>query len=140
MYEPESVLVLKDPRSTEEDPFPYDRVEVVGQSPIHHGVRAEEWEGAQGQGVIIKPLNGFGATLDEPYGKLRDLYNVESTPVREAPAEARVKLLTQADLGPSPEEAFADQAKRSSKRPTNKPKRTSPLDGEEIKEPKAADE
>ena len=130
MYEPETVLVLKEPRSTEEDQFPYDRVEVIGQSPIHHGTRAEEWEGAQGQGVIVKPLNGFGSTLDEPYGKLRDLYNVESTPVREAAAQATVKLITDADLGPSPEEQFADAAKRSTKKAPAAKRKPSPLGGD----------
>ncbi len=108
MYEPETILTLKEPRGTEDEPFPYDRVKVIGQSPINHGTASEEWAGANGQGVIIEPLTSFGSTLDEPFGKIQELYTIESVP---PPVEVvPPKVLTPESLGASPEEVFAAEA------------------------------
>lgn len=110
MYQPDTVLTLKDPRSTEEEPFPYDRVRVVGQSPVDHGLTSSAWTGSNGQGVIVTPLTSFGSTIDEPYGKLQRLYEVESIPEVVVPVAATVKVLQQTDAGPSPEDVFAQEA------------------------------
>lgn len=144
MYEPGTILTLKEPREPEDGiEFPYNRVEVVGASPIDHGIRDASWVGAEGRGVIVKPLSGFGSTLDEPYGKLKSLYDVESIPEHTAPAEVPVKVINSSSgsAGPTPEEVFAEEA------PGEKPKagqhrraRTSPLDGGLTEEEKAARE
>lgn len=162
MYEPETVLALKNPRtegtppvgtpqrgkegerdyrpaspdyqpaSEDYKPFPYDRVRVIGQSPINHGSTSEEWSGASAQGVIVEPLTEFGSTLDEPYGKLQTLYEVESLPVHEAPATVPVKVInsTSGSAGPTPEEVFEEKAPGEKPAPGQKRGRSkrSPLD------------
>lgn len=112
-YAVETILTLKEPRSTEEQPFAYDRVKVIGPSPINHSSVQSEWTGAEGQGVIITPLTDFGATLDRPYGELRDLYDVESIPdtTRAAAPTIRVYDATSGEAGPTPEEVFKDAAR-----------------------------
>ena len=61
-------------------PEAYHRIEVIGQSPLSHSSAASEWTGTNADGVLIRPLTDFGSTLDEPYGRLRDLYEIESIP------------------------------------------------------------
>lgn len=114
MYDADTILTLKeqrapDPETNEE--FPYNRVRVVGESPVQHTTRGD-WTGADARGVIIVPLNNFGSTLDEPFGKLRDLYTVESIPERyvEIANPVRVVNATSAAAGPTPEEVFATEA------------------------------
>lgn len=109
MYAIGTILALKDPRSTTDKVFPYDEVEVLGESPVHHGVYAEQWSGTNGQGVVLRPLTDFGTTLDEPFGKLTRLYDVQSVPDA-VERQVTVKVIQQADLGPSPEEQFAAAA------------------------------
>lgn len=127
MYEPGTILALKEPKSTEDAVFPYDTVRVVGQSPINHGASIGSWEGADGQGVIVQPNTEFGSTLDEPYGKLRALYNVESIPevVIEAP-QIRVVSSASSQAGKTPEEAFEEVAGPKSATRVKTP--VSPLD------------
>ena len=127
MYEPNSILVLKEQRPDEEVParqdpddpkrkrpkhkipFPYNKVRVVGVSPVDHtGGKGGTWEGVGARGVILEPLTGHGATLDEPYGKLQKLYNVESIPTNEVIIEpVRIIRPTSGSAGPTPEEVFA---------------------------------
>jgi hypothetical protein len=115
MYDPETILALKVPRpadpETKED-FAYNRVKVIGPSPIGHSDKGD-WTGADAAGVIIVPLSNFGGTLDEPFGKLREMYNVESVPeplVIQAPAPRRIIDATSPQAGKTPEEIFAEQA------------------------------
>ena len=116
MYEPDTVLTLKDQR--EPDPetgeaFPYNKVRVVGPSPIDHGkIENSQWEGVSGQGVIIVPLTNFGATLDEPYGKLTALYDVTEVPEHEFEVAPKIRVVnsTSQSAGPTPEEQFAEKA------------------------------
>lgn len=110
MYQPETVLTKREQFEEDHPSAPYNRVKVVGQSPINHGTIQTEWVGPQGQGVIVQPLDGFGATLDEPYGKLIELYEVESVPENVVPAEPIIKHVPQ-DGAPSPEEVFAEEAR-----------------------------
>lgn len=133
MYQPDTILKLKEPRSTDDEPFPYDRVRVIGQSPVDHGMRSSQWQGNNGQGVIVTPLEGFASTIDEPYGKLQRLYDVEEVPVVEVPVAATVKIRAREEAGPSPEDVFAsvasDEDAARAKRKAPAPP-VSPLDGE----------
>ena len=132
MYKAGTILTLKEPRDPspkldresgepvlrgpkgKEKPvmleFPYNRVQVIGESPVIYD--REGWTGPDAKGVIIQPLTDFAGNLDEPFGKLRKLYNVESIPENEAPAEIKVKQInaTTAEAGPTPEEVFAEKA------------------------------
>lgn len=135
MYEPDTILKLKEPRSTEDTPFAYDQVKVLGQSPINYA-KTSEWAGAAAQGVIIAPLTEFDRTLEEPYGKLQALYVVESIPTHEAPAAVPVKVInsTSGSAGPTPEEQFAETAPGIPPEPgqrrgrTSRAEQPSPLD------------
>lgn len=133
MYEPGTILTLKEPRSVgtpgedSYEEFPYDRVRVLGGSPINHGATQSEWVGADANGIIIEPLNGFGANADEPQGRIQSLYDVESIPEREIDLGAPVKVTTQAQAGPTPEEVFAAEAP-ADKAATSK-------DGERVRSP-----
>lgn len=114
MYEPETILTLKEQREPDADgnEFPYNRVKVIGNSVVSHSGQASEWVGANGQGVMIQPAGeGFGATLDEPYGKLQQIYDVESVPVHEIEVQ-KIVVRTQ-NQGKSPEEVFAELAQPS---------------------------
>lgn len=127
MYEAGTILVLREPRSTETETFAWDRVKVVGTSPVNHANSSSEWVGATGQGVIIEPLTEFGAHLDEPFGKLQMLYDVESIPEPvEVPLQPMVRHVRQDQLGPSPEDVFRKEAPG---RASTKAKAKSPLDG-----------
>lgn len=122
MYKPDTILALKEPRTKRDEdgevvgePFPYDRVRVIGQSPLNHATIASEWVGANGQGVIVEPLTDFGANLDEPFGRLQELYVVESLPEPAIFRGDQVEVLEPADLGPSPEQVFANDAEKEGK-------------------------
>jgi hypothetical protein len=140
LYQPGTILKLKEPRDAEaatdpytgqprmkrrRDPktgenvdtkdvlmvdFPYNEVEVVGHSPV--ATDRGQWKGSDAQGVIIQPRSNFGGNLDEPFGKLRQLYDVVSIPEREVPAEITIKPINtaSAEAGPTPEEVFAVEA------------------------------
>lgn len=130
MYESNTILELKEPRPDvkipkKEDPdtgrvrpahtlpFPYNKVRVIGRSPVDHSGGAQgTWSGAAATGVIIEPLSGFASTLDEPFGKLQKLYKVIEVPSNEVEVVPirviRSDLTTSA--GPTPEDVFAEKA------------------------------
>jgi hypothetical protein len=114
MYATDTILTLKAQRPPDEETgedFPYNQVRVVGESPINH-VHGD-WSGTDAAGVIVQPVTNFGATLDEPFGKLRALYDVESIPEPPSivPAGAvQVIDSRSAAAGPTPEEVFEDKA------------------------------
>lgn len=116
MYEPGTTLKLKKPKDPDpetKEPFPYNEVFVVGPSPIDHGIKADaQWEGPNAHGVIIRPLTNFGSTLDEPYGKLVALYDVDTVPELELDVQPKIKIInsTSQSAGPTPEEIFAVEA------------------------------
>ena len=110
MFQPETVLIKREPFEEDHASAPYNRVKVIGQSPINHGTIQTEWVGAQAQGVIIQPIDGFGSTLDEPYGKLVDLYEIESVPENVLPAEQVIQYIPQ-DGSPSPEDIFREASR-----------------------------
>ncbi len=122
MYKPDTILALKNPRTEYDDDgevvgeaFPYDRIRVIGQSPVNHATMSTEWVGANGQGVIVEPLTEFGANLDEPFGRLQELYDVESLPEPAVFRGTEVEVVEPADLGPSPEQVFANEAEKEGK-------------------------
>lgn len=131
MYKPETILTLKnqkdpDPETGEE--FPYNRVKVVGPSPVGGGP-GTKWEGADAHGVIITPLSAFGSVLDEPFGKLRSLYEVtELPPPDEIVREVRIPVLQPEDLGPTPEQFFAEHAPGDPDAPRRPSHAISPLE------------
>lgn len=146
MYVPNTVLKLKkqrkdiqipekkDPdtgrvRAAHKLPFPYNKVRVIGTSPIAHV--------AGDPGVILEPLTAFGSTLDEPLSKVQRLYDIESEPVEEVIIEPiRVIRAGTRDAGPTPEEIFAKESPGTPPEPGQTRARTSPLgDDEAPKEP-----
>ncbi|MBA3240071.1 MAG: hypothetical protein H0T60_02500 [Acidobacteria bacterium] len=140
-------MTLKEPRSEEGNPFPYDRVKVVGQSPVDHaGGLASQWVGAHAQGVIITPVGeGFGSTVDEPFGKLQELYEVAEIPEVLAPTAPDVTVITPESAGPSPEDVFAVEADKQghdARRKKPAKVKSSPLDPkpEVTKAPAVSDE
>lgn len=146
LYEPGTILTLKEPKpdqtvAAKEDPdtgrkrpkhtipFPYNRVRVIGPSPVEHGMRGGGWEGVGARGVIIEPLSGHGSTIDEPYGKLQKIYTVESIPTNEVEiAPIRVIRSTSGSAGPTPEEVFAKDSPGVPPGPGRTRGRTSPFD------------
>jgi hypothetical protein len=141
MYKPGTILELKEqrPASTRKNrenevikdeknkpikfEFPYNKVKVIGESPISYGDQG--WEGVGARGVIIQPLSEFAGNLDEPFGKLRTLYNVVEIP-EEVVIRPEVKVVQPGDLGPTPEDIFAAEAPGKAPEPGQKRARTAP--------------
>jgi hypothetical protein len=129
MYAPDTILKLREQKpdivlegkgedgEDIEVPFPYNRVRVINQSPINHGQVGSEWVGQDGQGVIITPLEGHGSTIDQPVGRIRELYEVEEIPSQEI-VPVRIKVVDQASAGDSPEEIFAAVARERGEKRT----------------------
>lgn len=131
MYQPNTVLTLKEPRPNDEETdevFPYNEVRVVGESPISYA-GVGEWSGTAAKGIIIEPTSNFGSNLDEPFGKLQALYDVKSLP---APQTVPVGPTTVpvSQPGPTPEEVIAGAAPGTPPEDGQKRARTrmSPLD------------
>lgn len=117
IYKPGTILALKEPRDPDPvtgEEYPYNRVEVVGESPVGHVGGLQEWDGAMSVGVTIKPAGEFGGTVDRPIGELRHKYKVEySPPERELEmrhAGQNVKVVVQDAPEGSPEDAFSKSA------------------------------
>jgi hypothetical protein len=156
MYEPGTILKLKKQREDTEVPakvdpdtdrkkakhripFPYNKVRVVGRSPVDHGQFGGGWEGVGAAGVILEPLTGHGSTLDEPYGKVQKLYEVESIPTNEVVVEPlRVIRPTSGSAGPTPEEVFAVEAPGVAPEEGQSRGRTSPFEDVEADDPAAS--
>lgn len=114
MYANDTILTLKSPRDPDDETgeeFPYNVVRVVGESPVSHTHKGE-WTGQDARGVIIVPLTNFGATLDEPFGKLRSIYDVTEIPEVHVQQDIRIKVVdsSSAAAGKTPEEVFAVEA------------------------------
>lgn len=114
MYARDTILTLKeqrDPDPETQEVFAYNKVRVVGESPVQHTSRGD-YTGEDSKGVIIVPIANFGGTLDEPFGKLRQLYDVTEVPETtiQPPSPIRVIDSSTAQAGPTPEEVFKEQA------------------------------
>lgn len=129
MYENETILKMREPREDDPHtgPFAYNRVRVIGKSPVSH-VRGT-WEGADADGVILEPLNNFGGVLDEPYGKVNLMYEVESVPEPVMITERTHRIINAntAAAGQTPEEVFAQKAPGKAPEAGSTRGRTSPL-------------
>ena len=123
MYEPGTVLSLREPQSTDDKIYPYDRVKVVGQSPIQHTTSSGSlWAGADATGYIITPLEEFAPTLDKPFGELQSLYEIESYPLDPITQEPLTPENNPRHL-PSPEQVLAREAANG---PTPSPRQKTP--------------
>jgi hypothetical protein len=114
MYEAGTILTRKEQIGTAAEPHAYDRIEVIGVSPVNHSFAAgSEWAGALGTGVLIKPAGEtFGSNLDVPFGELQQKYDVDFIPEREELIQPQVRRFnaTSAAAGRTPEEVFAAAA------------------------------
>lgn len=116
MYAKDTILKLREQRAPDEETgeeFPYNRVKVIGQSPVSHaGKEDNPWEGPDADGVLLEGLTNFGATLDEPFGKCKTLYEVESVPEVTVPVAQPIRVIDAqtAEAGATPEEVFAQEA------------------------------
>ena len=89
---------------------------VIGPSPISNH-NDSGYTGADAAGVIIRGTSNFGATLDYPFGHLREIYDVLEIPsvpvaqmVHEVQAAKLAEMATSFISGPTPEQVFADKA------------------------------
>ncbi len=133
MYAADTILTLKAQRPPDDETdeaFAYNQVRVIGESPVQHTSKGE-YVGPDARGVIVVPMSNFGGTLDEPFGKLRQLYDVSEMPdtTIQPPSPIRVIDSSTAQAGPTPEEVFRDEAPGSAPEPGQKRGRTpiSPL-------------
>lgn len=115
MYERDTILALKNQQPDDDEtgePFPYNEVRVVGPSPINHALTGD-WTGPNAVGVIIQPVANYAGNLDEPFGKLVELYDVKTLPeplVPNVPVVVRSYDSATAAAGKTPEEVFAQEA------------------------------
>lgn len=140
MYAKDTILTLKEPRSPDEETgedFAYNRVRVIGQSPVSKG-DDKGYTGPDADGVLLEGLTNFGGNLDEPFGRVKELYDVESIPEVEVEQRQTVRIVDaqSAQAGPTPEEVFADEAPGVAPEPGQTRGRTSPF--EEVRGPKGS--
>ncbi len=131
MYAAGTILKLKEQRPKDKEtgePFAYNKVRVVGASPVSH-TGISEWSGVSANGVILEPIANFGGVIDEPLGKIQALYDIESEPVVEVDVAPKVRIIdsSSAAAGPTPEEVFADKAPGVAPEEGQTRGRTSPL-------------
>lgn len=115
MFEPGTILRLREPQSTDEKPYPYDLVKVIGQSPIQHSRPDADspFAGQDAVGYVITPAgDAFGPTLDKPYGELADKYDIEAYPTDPITGED-IKPENNPRNRPSPEQVFAKLAREN---------------------------
>lgn len=81
-YVPGTILVLKDqqPDNSETgEPHPYNRIKFITDSPAQP-LDTDGWKGADATYGVYTPLSNFGGNLHQPYGRIRQLYEVEYIP------------------------------------------------------------
>jgi hypothetical protein len=113
VYANGTILTLKEPREADPEtaePFPYNRVEVIGPSPVTKD--REGYTGPDAAGVLLRPLANFGGNLDEPFGKCKQLFDVELIPEVTVEPQQKIRVIDSqsAEAGPTPEEVFAAEA------------------------------
>lgn len=106
MYQPGTVLELREKQSTEDTSYPYDRIKVLGVSPVSHAQTVPgQWQGIEATGVLIQPAgDGFGPNVDRPLGYLQENYEIVEIP--DINSLAAAGGVTQVQPGPSPEDVF----------------------------------
>lgn len=126
MYAPNTILKRKepvaepDPRGKTDDArngdplHPFNRVRVIGPSPVQRSGALAEWQGGQSAGVLIQPEGQFGPTVDRPLGELQQDYDIEFEPVVEiTQGTVRVINAHSHQAGPTPEDVFRDGLQES---------------------------
>lgn len=123
MYEPGTILQLRELQSTDDKVYPYDRVKVVGQSPVQHvSSSGSAWAGADATGYIITPLEEFAPTLDKPYGQLEELYEIEAWPTDPVTGEPLTPEANPRNV-PTPEQILR---KAAAEQPAPEPRKPAP--------------
>lgn len=115
MFEPGTILAALDPQSTDEKPYPYDRVYVVGQSPVQHTSADPNspWAAADAIGFILRPAGEtFGPVIDVPYGEINRLYEIEEYPTNPITGEP-ITPENSPRGQPTPEQVFTKVARES---------------------------
>jgi hypothetical protein len=116
MYAPDTILKLRSQREPDDETgeeFAYNRVRVIGPSPVNHAEKADaKYTGTDAAGVLLEGLSNFGATLDQPFGRLRELYEVESIPEKVVEVKPTIRVVESnvTDAGPTPEDVFKTEA------------------------------
>lgn len=127
MYAPDTILTKKDPLpepnpagKTDEEraghPLAaYNRIRVVGPSPVQYSGQLAEWQGGASAGVLIQPTPAFGPTVDRPLGELQRDYEIESEPETTFEMTQKIRIIDahSRQAGLSPEEVFASGAQKS---------------------------
>lgn len=122
MFEPGTILALREPQSTEDKPYAYDRVYVVGQSPVQHTSNDPDspWAQADAIGFLLRPAgDSFGPVIDRPYGEINEAYEVEEYPTNPTTGEPITPENNPRNL-PSPEQIFAQESRKA--KPDSRPK------------------
>lgn len=112
MFQSDTILVRREPLSTEENPFPYDRIRVIGPSPVVYSA-SSGWAGVQANGIVVEPLTSFAPNINEPLGKLQQDYTIEYEP---PPLEFVSRPVVMQAQGKTPEEVFASAAREEKPR------------------------
>lgn len=110
MYSRNTILSRREPFPDDDPAAVYNRVRVLGTSPIAYmGGSAQTWSGVSAQGVIIQPEGAFGGNLDRPLGELQRDYTIESEPEpTQITPSVRVINAQTREAGPAPEDVFAE--------------------------------
>jgi len=121
-YLPDTILARKEPKNDI-----YDRVRVIGASPTTFAVpEGAHWGTGGGRGILLQPVDDFGANVDIPLGEVQDAYKVVTEPnvgelvptVDGLPAGPLRPVL---EVLPSPEDTFrAEQDRPIKKAPAKK--------------------
>lgn len=113
MFESGTILALREPQSTKEEPYPYDKVCVVGQSPVQHATAGTSaFAGQDAVGYILRPAGKeFGPVIDRPFGEINELYRIESYPTDPTTGQ-ELKPENFPPGMPSPEQVFSEAAKK----------------------------
>lgn len=114
-YLPDTILERKEPRDD-----PYDKVRVIGASPTTFTAPEDaHWGAGGGRGILLQPVEEFGANVDVPLGEVREAYKTVFEPkvsdliptVDGLPAGPLRPVL---EVSPSPEDTFrTQQAKKA---------------------------
>lgn len=98
----------------------YDRVSVVGPSPISHA-SAGEWAGHGGDAIIVQPVGEFGPPEIMPIRAAAEEYSIEFEP-DPAPTHIESAQGGRATRQLAPEEQFRAAAKRGGDSPSEREK------------------
>lgn len=135
MFEPGTVLRLREPEGTDDKPAAYDRVQVVGQSPVQHATASETaWAGPDAVGFILRPLGEFAPTVDKPLGQLNELYEIESYPTDPATGQPLTPESNPRNR-PSPEQLLRRASEEAAAEAAREPRPKAPSLQDNVRSP-----